>query len=78
MNNCKMAYHIIETSNPDKIQCENQETCDRVKVNVSSAGLQEYSAVAIGGPDHNKRAGPRLLRICDIASIHSSDEIVKK
>ena len=39
MNSCRMAMHIIESNHGDKIKCGNTETCDRITVDVSEAGL---------------------------------------
>jgi hypothetical protein len=35
MNNCKMAYHFLSSNHGGKIQCENEESCDKIKINVS-------------------------------------------
>ena len=39
MSSCMMAYHILETDSPDKFSCENVLTCERIKADVSEAGL---------------------------------------
>jgi hypothetical protein len=77
MDSCKMAHHTLKTSSPDKVNCENGETCDKIVVDISSAGSICYSLQAVGGPHNYKTSGQRCFRICDPKSIKSSEAISK-
>ena len=51
LSDCKMASHILVSNNGGKIVCENEELCDKIKLNISETGLLSYYVLAVGGPD---------------------------
>ena len=60
-----MAGHFLVPSDSQKIQCEDDLTCDKVKLDISETGVLSYYLVVIGGPSNNKQSGIRYIRICN-------------
>ena len=78
MASCKMAVHVLDTSNGSKVSCENALLCDKINLDISEVGLLAYSLWALGGPSNNLKSGTRSFRVCDPSSITSSVDITKK
>jgi len=77
MRSCKPLYHKLVTNNDDKFATSKSENYPKIELDVSVAGLFEYSFEG-GGPNTNIHSGTRSIRSCNPLSITSSEPIVKQ
>ena len=62
MKNCKMAKHILVTSD-SAITCENEDPCDSLAIDLKKPGIFKAKLYAIGGPGQFKLSGNRSYHV---------------
>ena len=66
MNNCKMAFHKLETRFT-QIKCADETStsiCDEIKIDVTLPGSFFYNLNVIGGPGFGGLSGLREIKVC--------------